>query len=414
LLISGSPRSHVPEILKYDAGKVVYVERDPELAAAAKSEMSGEGEKLVIENKDAYRYVKAAGEFFDDIIMLLPPPSTLSLNRFYTTEFFRNAKLRMTAGGVFMCSPGPNDNYFNQESVNLYSSIYNSLASVFTYVVPVAGSKLYFVASDDELSVAFCRLAEERRINNIYVSSAFLADDLTGKRSAEVKALMDSKMRQNRASYPVACFHFQSYNFSRNLKEKVPAIILIVIAFVIPLLAVKRRNMLMYFSASALAGFEIIILLALQLTAGNMYQLTGLVIAAMMAGLAAGAGTGKIFTGKTDLRIRALALVVYYVVLALCFNLILSVRGVFAPVLIIILTVIIPSWMTGHIFRELTTGDSNPSGAGATYSADLSGSALGFILLTGVAVPALGIRSSILLLAILIFTGVVFGTKVKK
>ncbi len=54
----------------------------------------------------------------------------------------------------------------------------------------------------------------------------------------------------------------------------------------------------MYFSASALAGFEIIILLALQLTVGNMYQLTGLVIAAMMAGLAAGAGTGKITDGQ--------------------------------------------------------------------------------------------------------------------
>jgi len=414
LLISGSPGSHVPEILKYDAAQVVYVEIDPGLAASARSGITAEGNKLVIENKDAYRYIKAAGESFDAIIMLLPPPSTLSINRFYTTEFFRNAKLKMAAGGVFMCSPGPNDNYFNQESVNLYSSIFNSLASVFTHVVPVAGNKLYLIASDVELSVSFCRLAAERGITNEYVSSAFLDDDLTQKKSAEVQALMDSKIRQNRASFPVACFHFQSYNFSKNIKEKVPVIILIVIAFVIPLLAVKRRNMMMYFSASALAGFEIIVLLVLQLTAGNMYQLTGLVIAAMMAGLAAGAGTGKIFIGNIDLRIQALALIVYYVAIALCFNLILSVRGVLAPVLIIILSVIIPSWMTGHIFRELTSGNSDPSGAGATYSADLAGSALGFILLTGVAVPAFGIRKSIILLAVLIFVGVAFGTKVKK
>ena len=49
----------------------------------------------------------------------------------------------------------------------------------------------------------------------------------------------------------------------------------------------------MYFSASALAGFEIIILLTLQLTAGNMYQSAGLILASLMAGLAIGAGTKR-------------------------------------------------------------------------------------------------------------------------
>ncbi len=377
LLISGSPLSHLPEILKYDVKKIVYVERDPELAGSARSEITGSTEKLVIENEDAYRYVRNGGESFDAIIMLLPPPSTLSVNRFYTVEFFKNAKQRLVPGGVFMCSPGPNDNYFNQESVNLYSSIYNSLAAVFSHIIPVAGNKIYFIASDDELSVSFCHLTEERGIENVYVSKAFFSDDLTVKKSNEVIALMNKEIRQNRSAFPIACFHFQSYNFSKNLNERIPAIILIVIAFIIPVLAVKRRNILMYFSASALAGFEIIILLSLQLTAGNMYQITGLAIAAMMAGLAAGAGTGKIFAGKPALNIQALLLIVYYLVLALCFNLILAFKGIFAPVLIILLTVVIPSWMTGHIFRELTTGDPDPSGAGATYSADLAGSATG-------------------------------------
>jgi spermidine synthase len=414
LLISGSPRSHLPEILKYDVKKIVYVERDPELAASARSEITGSIEKLVIENEDAFRYIRGGGESFDAIIMLLPPPSTLSVNRFYTVEFFKNAKIRMVPGGVFMCSPGPNDNYFNQESVNLYSSIYNSLAAVFTHILPVAGNKLYFIASDDELSVSFCHLTEVREIENVYVSKAFLSDDLTVKKSAEVRALMDKEIRQNRSAFPIACFHFQSYNFSRNLNEKIPAIILIIIAFVIPVLAVRRRNVIMYFSASALAGFEIIILLSLQLTVGNMYQITGLAIAAMMAGLAAGAGTGKIFAGKHAPSIQAFILIIYYLALALCFNLILTFKGIFAPVIIILLTVVIPSWMTGHIFRELTEGNSDPSGAGATYSADLAGSALGFILISGIAVPAFGIRNSIILLSMLIFTGLLFGTKRNK
>ena len=49
-----------------------------------------------------------------------------------------------------MCSPGPGNDYFNKESINLYSSIFNSLSSVFRNVKPVVGNKLYFIASDKE------------------------------------------------------------------------------------------------------------------------------------------------------------------------------------------------------------------------------------------------------------------------
>ena len=101
---------------------------------------------------------------------------------------------------------------------------------------------------------------------------------------------MDNSIKQNRSAFPVACFHFQSYNFSKNLDEKIPAIVLMIMVFAVPVAAIKRRNLLMYFSASALAGFEIIILLTLQLIIGNMYQFTGLVIAGLMTGLAVGAG----------------------------------------------------------------------------------------------------------------------------
>jgi len=414
LLISGSPGSHFTEIFKYDIKKLVYVERDPEIIRSVKTNISKEGVQVIIENRDAFRYVKNNSEIFDAIIMLLPPPSTLSVNRFYTTDFFESARLRLSPSGVFMCTPGQNDNYFNQESVNLYSSVYNSLKAIFKYVVPVAGNKVYFIASDKEVSVSFCRLADEKKIENIYVNRSFLSDDLIERKSAEIQALMDVGIRQNRAAFPIACFHFQSYYISRSLNERMPAIVVMIIAFVIPFFAVKRRNMLMYFSASALAGFEIIILLALQLTVGNMYQLTGLVIAAMMAGLAAGAGIKMKFMETTDLRIKALALVIYYVALALCFNLISGFRGAFAPVLLILLLIILPSWLTGHIFRELTTGNKEVTGPGATYSADLAGSALGFILISGVAVPALGIRNSIILLAVFILAGILFGTKGNK
>ena len=146
LLISGSINSHLPEILKYPVKKVVYIERDPALIKFEKSPAVTGFKDLIVENEDAFNYIRKSDELFDVIIVLLPPPSSLLLNRFYTTEFFLSVSKKLNAGGIFMCSPGINTNYFNKESVNIYSSVFNSLASVFKNVIPVAGNKIYYIA----------------------------------------------------------------------------------------------------------------------------------------------------------------------------------------------------------------------------------------------------------------------------
>lgn len=172
--------------------------------------------------------------------------------------------------------------------------------------------------------------------------------------------------------------------------------------------------MMMYFSASALAGFEMTVLLLLQLTAGNMYQFTGIILAAIMAGLAAGAGTNFKVPGVLKLRIKLLILVLYYALLALCINPLLKIRSVAVAITILILMIIPPSFITGNIFRRLNEAHPDGSVVSPVYSADLAGSALGFILISGVAIPALGIKVSIFLLSGLILTGILFGTESNK
>ncbi len=414
LLISGSLKSHLPELLKYPVKKVVYIERDPELIKSESGQADPGNAELIIENMDAFRYLKRKGDNFDAILLLLPPPSTLLLNRYYTVEFFDDVRNKLTPDGVFMCSPGIWDNYPNKESINLYSSIYNSLAAAFRYVKPVVGNKLYFIASDTELSLSVCRLTEERNIRNIYVCSDFLADDLIENKSAEVISLLDPAAGINRSLFPIAGFYFQSYNFSRDLNEKVPSIILMILVFALPVLTVRRRNLIMYYSASALAGFEIMILLSLQLTVGNMYQFTGIILASLMAGLAAGAGADIRFLHSVNLRIKALFLAAYYAATATGINFLMSVNSIPAAIIIIVLSALLPAFITGHIFRELTITDNNGSASAVTYSADLAGSAFGFILISGVTIPLIGLQASIFLLSGLIFAGILLGTNRNK
>jgi hypothetical protein len=81
---------------------------------------------------------------------------------------------------------------------------------------------------------------------------------------------------------------------------------------------------------------------------------------------------------------------------------------------LIILSGFLPALLTGSIFRELTINEAGKVNAPAIYSADLAGSALGFIILSGLAIPLFGIQVSVFFLSILILAGLLLGTSGNK
>ncbi len=407
LLISGSVSAHIGEIMKYPVREVVYVERDPALARLEKLPASAGSVTLRIENDDAYRFIADTDKSFDVIIMLLPPPSSLLLNKYYTDEFFSSVKKKLRTGGIFMCSPGPAKTYYNEESLKLYSSVYNTLSDLFGNVLPLEGHKLYFAASDGELSPAICALTAERNISNIWVSCDYLSDDLVASRSEEIISLIDPDVARNRATVPVASFYYQSYNLSRSIDEKIPALILILVVFIPPVLLLRRRTLLMYSGAAALAGFEIVVLLVLQLTAGNMYQLTGLIVAGLMAGLACGAGFDIKPLASLSLPLKGLIIILFYLLAGSLIPQIIIIRSGLLVSVILVILIFLPAVATGHLFRVLASAgwQGSENSASAVYGADLAGSAIGFILISGLIVPAFGITVSIYFISGMVIAG---------
>jgi spermidine synthase len=409
ILISGSLQSHLPEILKYPVSKITYIERDPFLARYETPLDEKFPGSVAIVNRDAFRYIRNTNESVDIIILLVPPPTTLLLNRYYTSEFFYEVKKKLKPNGIFMCSPGPGDSYFNKESLNLYSSIYNGLTVIFKNVKPVVGNKLYFIASDKQISLSFCQIGDRKNIKNIYVNSDYLDDERIIKKSEEVAALINREIKPNRSAFPVACFHSQSYQFSKYLDEKIPAIVLMFIVFALPVTTIKRKNLLMYFSASSLAGFEIIILITLQLMVGNMYQLTGLIIAGLMTGLAVGSGINSGLLNTISLRNKVIFQILFYIIFALSYKYMLDIKSGLLSVAVILLSGFLPALITGRIFSELTLRTKGFTDSPSIYSADLAGSAFGFIFISGIAIPVFGIQASVFFLAVLLFGGILFG-----
>ena len=414
LLISGPLESRLKEINKYNARNVVYVERDPALFDTGKLKITNFSGDLQVTNDDAYSFVRKSSERFDAVIMLLPPPSSLLLNRFYTNEFFVAVKRIMKPDGVFSCSPGINPNYFSKESVRLYSSVFNSLKSTFENVIPVSGNKLYFIASDYDLSTSFCEMVSKKNLNNVYVGPDYLSDDLVKSKSDEIISLMDSSIKQNRSVFPIACFYYQSFNLSKSQNEKIPAIIILMLLLLLSLRYFRQKNAIMYFSAFTLAGYEIILLLTLQLTIGNMYQITGLIIAGLLAGLAVGSGIRiELFENK-NFDIKVLLLILFYVIAGLSVETLMAISNHFVVTGLLVLSGFLPAVITGSFFRDLTSGEISNSDSSNVYSADLSGSALGFIIFSGFAVPFFGISTSLFILPFLVFTGFLFTSTSKK
>ena len=141
-----------------------------------------------------------------------------------------------------------------------------------------------------------------------------------------------------------------------------------------------------------------------------MYQLTGLIMAGLMTGLAVGAGYGIRDTGSFSVRSKGVVLAIFYLLTGLLYNFVAKLTiGPVATILIVIM-VFIPALITGQIFRELTTVHGGKEKFQATYSADLTGSAFGFILISGFIIPVLGITVAIFMSALLIFTGILLGT----
>jgi hypothetical protein len=96
------------------------------------------------------------------------------------------------------------------------------------------------------------------------------------------------------------------------------------------------------------------------------------------------------------------------------YNYFLQTENSITATLLILVFTFIPAFITGNIFRELTIKDYDQNNTSGVYSADLSGSAMGFIAVAGFTIPSSGIIITLYFLGTLVFTGILFGTILNK
>ncbi len=115
LVLGGGDGCAVREILKYSSVKnITLVDLDPEMTKLGENyplltklnKNSLTNSKVNVINKDGFVYLSQNKNFYDIIIVDLPDPRNVELNRLYTEEFYRTAYKHLRPGGIIITQAG--------------------------------------------------------------------------------------------------------------------------------------------------------------------------------------------------------------------------------------------------------------------------------------------------------------------
>lgn len=146
LIVSGGAGGLIRELLRYPWERIDYAEIDPLLFKALRSLRARLTEEELSNPAVEVHYIdgrvlirRAPNSAYNLIIINLPYPSTLQLNRFYTKEFFAAVRKILKEDGVLVVMAPGSLTYLSPAMRALNRSLHATLGEVFPYVFPIPG-----------------------------------------------------------------------------------------------------------------------------------------------------------------------------------------------------------------------------------------------------------------------------------
>jgi spermidine synthase len=402
LLIGGGIAGCAREILRYpQIERVTCVELDPALVAAGRQlrpEAVADA-RIELVTDDGRKFLRNSRRRFDAILIALPDPTTIQLNRYFTVEFFRRAHRSLAPGGVLCFAAGQYENYVSPELAALISSARATLRAVFAQVVVFPGSRVYFVGSDSPLTRDIAAALERQGLRPSLVNRNYLDAMLTPDRLADVDRAAADDGTINRDFHPIlyllkvrlwiSQFRFPTLGFIAGLAA-------VLLASLVGLSPVSRMVFAAGFASSTL---EIILMVAFQALYGSVYRQVGAVVATFMLGLSAGAFLGAARTAPAKVKpVRVLAVAIAGLALIVAQVLPQVGRlddwgaGSVGPVVILALNVMLGALIGGQFAYAAAARPEQIRRIAPRYlSADLTGAALGALAVSTLLLPLWGV-----------------------
>lgn len=158
LLIGNGLGGIISEMLLYPIESLDFVELDESLLQISGRYLSPSDKqalsdrRVTVVHQDGRYYVKnrAKKRHYDIILVNTPDPSTAFLNRFYTLEFFQEARTILKPDGVLATSVSSAVTYIGKDVGSYTGSLYRTLHEVFTQVLVTPGQTNFYFACDEK------------------------------------------------------------------------------------------------------------------------------------------------------------------------------------------------------------------------------------------------------------------------
>lgn len=412
LLVGGGASGVLHEIMKYPINRVDYVEINPTLIETGQFFTSNipSNNKINIIQQDARNFIKKTQEKYDIVLIHLNAPHNLSINRYYTYEFFRLLKEKLNTNGIASIALQGNTNYLSTANTYLFSSVHNAIQKNFSHVKIFAGYNNYFIMSDNILTHNITDSIINKNINNTYVNQYYIDSRLLINRHKQIMDLIKSNSTTNTDMHPVSAY-FQLIQwltkFKINKNEITIFVIILIIAIIAVIIFANTYNSSIFTGGFTSISLELIYLLIFQTIYGYIYDMLSIIITIFMLGI----GMGVLFyhqffkniNWKTLQRLH-LYLAIYSIITpAVLFFLNQYQLGIFFTYLIIIGFTADIAIVTGMIFAANSQLYSAPvkKTAAQLYGFDLLGAAAGAILITALLLPLFGFVKVCIFIAVL-------------
>ena len=447
LLLGGGVSGSLAEVLKHSIDQVTYVELDPLIISMAEKFISRE--ELMLDRPevsihliDGRLFVKQSRQKFDVIIINLPEPFTTQLNRFYTVEFYQEARRILADDGIISFRITSAENYISDELGQLLASFSQTLDRVFGEVTILPGNTNVFLACPQKGVLTYSpdvliRRVRERSIETQYIREYYLPYRLVDERISYLNTrLAEAKdIKTNTDFHPISSFYdlvhwttqFRSslHSIIRTFSKLTPLRILVPLGILSLLLflwglrsAVVRRTAILVAVGTTGALeiiFEVVVLLTFQVLYGFVYAKVGIILMGFMIGLTLGGGwmTRRIerreISYSSFLMIQA-ALCVYPLVLIGIFKGLSELGGItlvfISTEILFPLLIAVGGFLGGmqfplanRIYIEQAGRVGNTGGM--SYGIDVLGSSFGALIAGSVLIPVLGIWNTCIVLSCL-------------
>jgi len=399
LLLSGGVSGALAEIEKYGVSRIDYVELDPVVLETGLSLLQEPlPDTVLVHLEDGRAFVEKSKERYDAVLMDLPDPASLQINRFYTVEFFREVRRLIAADGIFSFAVSGAENYISSDQGRFLSSLYNALEAAFGHVLVLPGEQNVFLASPGPLSTEVGRLLAEKGIQTVYVKEAWLSGRLSAERVSHIQEEIRGDVAPNRDFDPVA-FRYRIRLWLAMFQERfLPAFLLTALGLAVYFFRLDRVGKVIFTTGFTAASLEIILLLSYQILHGSVYTGIGFLVAAFMLGLA----LGSFLSGRLPRVSLKTLLVLEGALLFFLFGYVLLIgeaapwlgAGAFASLSVLLGGITGAEFpVAGRIVR-----DSPGRAAGSLYAADLFGGGMGALAAGLLLVPCLGVAQACLAL----------------